>query len=37
MWDIFREALNEVSEASLSDDPKRFIEIMESGKDYLKL
>ena len=36
MWDIFREALKEVREASLSDDPKRFIEIMESGKEYLK-
>ena len=35
MWDVFERAVREVREASLSYDPKRFIEIMESGKEYL--
>jgi prephenate dehydrogenase len=36
MWYIFEKAVKEVREASLSDDPERFAEIMESGKEYLK-
>ena len=36
MWDVFERALKEVKEASLSDDPKMFIDIMEKGKEYLK-
>lgn len=34
MWDIFENALKEVKDASLSDDPERFVKIMESGKEY---
>jgi len=37
MWGVFQEAVRVVREASLSEDPKRFIEIMESGKEYLRL
>ena len=36
MWDVFEKALKEVKAASLSDDPKKFIDIMEKGKEYLK-
>jgi chorismate mutase/prephenate dehydrogenase len=36
MWAVFERSLKEVKEASLSDDPKDFIRIMESGKEYLK-
>jgi prephenate dehydrogenase len=36
MWYIFEKAVKEVKEASLSDDPERFAEIMDSGKEYLK-
>ncbi|AIZ56915.1 chorismate mutase / prephenate dehydrogenase [Candidatus Methanoplasma termitum] len=34
MWDVFEKAFKEVKKASLSKDPDRFIEIMESGKEY---
>jgi len=36
MWGVFEKALKEVKEASLSHDPEKFIEIMESGKKYFK-
>jgi chorismate mutase/prephenate dehydrogenase len=36
MWEVFEIALKDVKAASLSNDPKKFIDIMESGKDYLK-
>jgi chorismate mutase/prephenate dehydrogenase len=36
MWDVFEKALKEVKNASLSNDPAKFIEIMESGKEYFK-
>jgi chorismate mutase/prephenate dehydrogenase len=35
MWNVFERSLKDVREASLSDDPKKFIELMESGKEYL--
>ncbi|MDR0508901.1 MAG: prephenate dehydrogenase/arogenate dehydrogenase family protein [Candidatus Methanoplasma sp.] len=35
MWNVFEKAVKEVREASLSGDPGKFIELMESGKDYL--
>jgi len=35
MWDAFEDAVRELREASLSEDPKRFAEIMEKGKAYL--
>jgi chorismate mutase/prephenate dehydrogenase len=35
MWDVFEKAVKEVREASLSYEPEKFIEIMESGKKYL--
>ena len=34
MWKVFEKALKEVKKASLSKDPDRFVEIMESGKEY---
>ena len=34
MWSVFEKALKEVKKASLSKEPDRFIEIMESGKEY---
>jgi chorismate mutase/prephenate dehydrogenase len=36
MWDVYENAVRKVREASLSDDPKKFIGIMESGKEYLE-
>ena len=35
MWNVFEKALKGVKEASLSKDPEKFIELMESGKEYL--
>ena len=36
MWAVFEKAVREVMAASLSDDPERFVELMEEGKKYLK-
>jgi len=36
MWEVYEKAFNEVKEACLSDDPKKFIEIMELGRIYLE-
>jgi len=35
MWAVFEKAVREVMDASLSDDPEKFIELMEGGKAYL--
>jgi chorismate mutase/prephenate dehydrogenase len=35
MWDIYENALKKVRDASLSDDPKMFIDLMDKGKKYL--
>ena len=34
-WNVFEKAVRAVREASLSSDPEGFIELMESGKEYL--
>lgn len=34
MWDLFTKAVNNLREASLSDDPERFVSIMDSGRKY---
>jgi chorismate mutase/prephenate dehydrogenase len=36
VWHIFEKAMDEVKEASLSKDPERFVELMESGKGYFR-
>jgi chorismate mutase/prephenate dehydrogenase len=36
MWKVYETALKEVKEASLSNDPERFAELMASGKLYLE-
>ena len=34
MWDLFTKAVDDLREASLSDDPERFISIMDAGREY---
>ena len=36
MWDLFSEAVSELREDSLSDDPKGFIALMDAGREYFK-
>jgi len=36
MWDVFERAVKNVRDASLSDDPEKFIRIMETGREYMK-
>lgn len=34
MWDLFTKAVDDLKKASLSDDPKEFVSIMDSGRKY---
>ena len=36
MWDLFCDAIKDIREASVSDDPKRFVDIMEAGRLYFE-
>ncbi|MBR6203684.1 MAG: prephenate dehydrogenase/arogenate dehydrogenase family protein [Candidatus Methanomethylophilaceae archaeon] len=36
MWDLFSEAVAELREKSLSDDPEGFIALMDAGREYFK-
>jgi len=36
MWSVYEKAFRDVKEASLSNDPKRFAELMELGKRYFE-
>ena len=34
MWNLFSEAVEDLKEASLSDDPSEFVDLMHKGRDY---
>ena len=36
MWNLFCDAIKDIREASVSDDPKRFVDIMEAGRLYFE-
>ena len=36
MWDLFSEAVSELREDSLSDDPKGFVALMDAGREYFR-
>ena len=36
MWKLFGEAVKDLEEASMSDDPEKFRELMEAGRKYFQ-
>jgi len=36
MWDLFTDAVAELREVSLSDDPKGFVALMDAGREYFR-